>query len=366
MLSLDDGRQELDRGLLDQPGGFAWWYLDHVGEDGTSVVLIPSFGLPFLPGYASAARRGEAPTPRSLPSLNVVVSHADRPTFYLLQRYPMDEARWTDDGMVLGRSHFRSALVDGTRRFTATLDCPIPGTADRLRGTVRLEAPAITLPGEAEQHSPHRWSPLGVGEATVDLSVGNEILASGPGRAYHDRNGCSRALHDLGIGHWVWGRAPFEHGELIHYLLWPDDGSEPRAIALFVARDGQAHPLDVQIRTSGKRLGWCGMPWDRRITLVQGAHTVAEIHHRAVVDDGPFYLRFHTEVTYAGRVAHGVGEAVRPERVDRAAFAPFVRMAVDDRTGANSMWLPLFAGPRSSRLQRLLWPRPAGRLEEVP
>ena len=58
---------------LTAPGGFVWWYLDLTDGAGNGVVLIWSFGLPFLPGYADAARKGQGQSPASRPSLNVAV-----------------------------------------------------------------------------------------------------------------------------------------------------------------------------------------------------------------------------------------------------------------------------------------------------
>jgi len=55
----------LDRRLLEAPGGFAWWYLDALDARGDGLVVIWSFGLPFLPGYRSASRRGLAPPARA-------------------------------------------------------------------------------------------------------------------------------------------------------------------------------------------------------------------------------------------------------------------------------------------------------------
>ena len=43
-----------DQALLDVPGGFLWCYLDLVDATGDGLVLVVSFGLPFLPGGSSA------------------------------------------------------------------------------------------------------------------------------------------------------------------------------------------------------------------------------------------------------------------------------------------------------------------------
>ena len=352
MLSMDDSQNRLPRDLRESLGGFAWWYLDWVGDDDTSVVLIPCFGLPFLPGYASAARRGQAPRAGSLPSLSVAVTRKDQPSFYLLQRYAESDATWTDDGMQMGDSFFRSTLAGDRREFVAELDCPIPGTSDRLVGRVSMDVPAIRLP--RSEAGVHRWTPLGIGEATVDLRVADRVLASDRGRAYHDRNGCPVPLEDLGIGHWIWGRAAFAEGELIHYVLWPEGGEDPRVIGLWVDRDGTATELNPRVRLAKRRMAWFGMPWWRTLELDLPNGERATIHTHAVIDDGPFYLRFHTRVDFRGESAVGVAEAVRPSRVDGDLMRPLVSMAVHDLAGANSMWLPLFAGERSDRFARLL------------
>ena len=73
MIGLADPRGPLDRTLLDAPGGFAWWYMDAVDVHANGCVLIWSFGLPFLPGRGSSARRGAPRTPRSDPSLNIAL-----------------------------------------------------------------------------------------------------------------------------------------------------------------------------------------------------------------------------------------------------------------------------------------------------
>ena len=47
------------------------------------------------------------------------------------------------------------------------------------------------------------------------------------------------SLHELGIAHWLWGRAPFPDGDLVHYVLWPEGGGDPEAMLLHIGRDGR-------------------------------------------------------------------------------------------------------------------------------
>ena len=80
------------------------------------------------------------------------------------------------------------------------------------------------------------------------------------------------------------------------------------------------------------------------------------IDGRQVVDSGPFYMRFITRGSVdGGEEATGIGELIRPDRVDLGRHRPLVRMRVHDvREGDNSMWLPLFTGPKRGRIRRLM------------
>ena len=77
---------------------------------------------------------------------------------------------------------------------------------------------------------------------------------------------------------------------------------------------------------------------------------------RSLVDDGPFYLRFlvDAEDGVNGCRGRGFAERVVPANVDRPWQRPFVRMRTFATDGDNSMWLPLFSGPRSGRLRAAL------------
>jgi len=350
MISLSDPGAPLDRALLGAPGGFVWWYLDLVDDRGDGAVLIWSFGLPFLPGYGVAARAGRPELPGRRPSLNVATYEGGRCTFYLLQEYAPEEVEWVagTERCRLGASLLETRLEGGRRRVDAHLDCALPGTSTRLLGTMSTSGPPMRH--HATASSDHQWTPLlAAAPGAADLHVDDTLLLALAGRAYHDRNGSRRPLHDLGIGEWIWGRAAVGDTERIWYLLWPEDGADPLAIGLEVAPDGAVvGPFPLGVERHEPRRGRYGLRWWARLQLTREGAPWTEVHHGRPVDDGPFYLRLPVQ-TSGGR---GWGEVVRPDRVDRPWMRPFVRMRVDGPD--RSPFAPLFNGLASGRLRRLL------------
>jgi hypothetical protein len=353
----------LDRRLLHARGGFAWWYLDALDARGDGLVVIWSFGLPFLPGYRAASRRGEAPAAGERPSLNVAVYRGGREVFYLLQEYPPEAASWSRDGASwrFGDSVLRSDADGARRRVELALDCPVPGGRERLRGRIELEGVARRpVPSAPVTLDDHDWSPLtGPAQVVADLRAGDREVLRFDGRGYHDRNGSRRPLDRLGIRSWIWGRVPARDRELVYYLCWPrggaaeSEGEPPEVIALEIDADGATHEVPVTVRLRGARRARWGMPWWERIELRHGDRPWLEVRHRTLLDDGPFYLRFATAARPAGEGWHtGSGEMVRPGRVDLPHWRPLVRMRVHHTGAPSSRFAPLFSGHRATRLVR--------------
>lgn len=353
MLALTRPDVPPDRAALDAPGGFSWWYGDIVNDAGDGLVLIGAWGLPFLPGYAAAARRGAPERAGDRPSLNLALYRGGKPCFYLLQEAPgvwEDDTRWR-----FGDSVLESRVDGGVRRLLATIDCPVAGTTPRLRGEIAIVGPA-RLPGPEERaDGPHRWTPLATpATGRAALTMGDTFRFALDGRAYHDRNECEVPLDTLGIGEWLWGRAPLGDAEVVWYLLWPADGGPPTAWGLRIDPDGRTTPVEgLTVRLAERRRSVYGLAWWDRVTLSVDTDTWLTVYHGAPVEDGPFYLRFFPTVERAGLRGRGVAELVRPDRVDVDWMRPFVRMRVRPSQGGASMWLPLFEGPTDGRAGRL-------------
>jgi hypothetical protein len=358
VIEIGGAAQAVDPGLLRAPGGFVWWYADVVTPQGDGAVLIWSYGLPFLPGYADASRRGRPQLPISRPSVNLVVYRRGVPAFYLLQEHapaPVDEGALTEVQRI-GGCTFRRQVVDGRCTLSAVLDCELPGTADRLCGTWTLTGAARRDAGARVAASEHVWTPLtGPCEAVVDLSVGGRPLGVIRGRGYHDRNGGRVPLHDLGIGRWMWGRFPFAGQERIYYLLWPRAaGAEMIAAGVAIGADGRTEQVPLRVELGRERMTFGGLRRPERIVLRHGGDVWLDVRHTVVSDAGPFYLRLLSEGSVGGETVAGWSELVHPDRVDLARHRPFVRMRVHQPSGTNSPWLPLFTGPRAGRPARLV------------
>lgn len=351
LLTIAPPTHELSRHTLDSAGGFLWWYADMLDDHGNGMVLIWSFGLPFLPGYAAAARAGAGESPRNRPSLNVSVYERGKLAFYLLQELDPDHATWTPEGWNFGDSSITSQQRDGLRTLHAQLDCPIPASNERLRGTFSLRGVARQPRPDDRVGGVHDWAPLVAhAHGSANLRAGNHAYRMS-GRAYHDCNAGSQPLHDAGIHAWSWGRVAHPAQERIYYVLWRERGA-PEAHGITIHADGSLRVSPLEARVTQHRLGIAALRHPRRIELrTPGGDPWITATATSILDDGPFYAR-HLLRDDANNT--GIGEYCRTDLIDLAIHRPLVRMRVHRTHDTNSMWLPLFSGPRAGRFQRLL------------
>jgi carotenoid 1,2-hydratase len=332
-------------------GGFTWWYaeiLDHAHD--RAVVVIWSFGLPFLPGYASRERKGTAPSARTLPSVNVVAYERGREVFYLLHQFEAERAGIDSGTFTFGESTFVLDAANGTLR--ATLDLPVPGSRERMQGELVVDGCSVTMPTGVHTDLAHVWCPVLLparGRATLDVGAVHFALE---GHAYVDHNEGMSALHRLGIAHWVWGHAPTIDGrERIFYLLTPESRAAPEPHAFTVDETGSFHVEEaVRIDVTRSRAPRFGMPGLARAQVTVRDRPFLDLHMGALVDDGPFYLRYLARTDDG---LPGTTEVIAPARIDTDWLRPLVRMRVSSETERPNPFLPLFTGPRAGRVRRL-------------
>ena len=314
------------------------------------------------------AKRGAARAPRRVcaPSFTLSIYKRFKLDCYTLQEYDPALASWERDEQS-GEERWRFGQSElGVRReagrvlVEATIDERVPGSRERLKGTVRLDgvARAAAAPGSSAAGDPrHDWTPLmGPAQGRVDVRFGATARYAFEARGYHDRNGADAPLHELGFRHWIWGRIPLSDREIIYYVLWPRGGGEPTCLGLEIAQDGSTTiHKEVTARCSGTRRELAGMSWRERVELFIGGERWGEVRMRSIIDNGPFYLRFFTESRFRGERAVGLGESCEPARVDLARHRPLVKMRVGQAAPSeDSVWRPLFTGPRRGRVKRLV------------
>lgn len=338
---------------LEACGGFAWWYCDLVDAQGDGAVLIWFFGLPFLPGYEGGRER-----PRAHPGLNVALYRGGVPTFYLLEEQPtadlvLDEAcwRWRFGASTL-ELRFDADLV----RVEGALELAIPGSPHATQVALEVAGPRSRV-STSDGDLRHVWCPLApTAEGRLEVREHDGDSWHLQGRAYVDANASAVPLRDLGMRSWRWGRLAFPDRELVFYEVDRAEDGVVEPLVLSIPKGAPERRGTTPITWNGPRRSVYGLSWDARATLVEPDGREIELSACHLIEDGPFYLRFALEATCTetGERARGFGEQVAVERIDRPWQRPFVRMRRRLADGDNSMWLPLFSGPRRGRVERLV------------
>lgn len=368
MIALCSAECAPDPAVLRSPGGFTWFYVDLIDDRGRGATLIWSWGLPFLPGYAHAARQGRPELPLDRPSVNLVVYEGGRERFYLLSEFPSDRCEWSEDGRswTLGDNVFTwfdtpssNPGAAPTRTVRAALDLALP-SGGRATGTLTVSGPLRRDPSPARPPagapSTHQWAPIiAAGHGCLDLVTPRGRLEV-RGRAYHDRNSAESPLQRLGIRSWWWGRLAMPGRDLIFYRLVPSaPGAATRDLVVEVSADGASRLCeDSGLHLAPARHSIWGLRGPRGAGFSDPDGRPVEVNVDSVVDNGPFYQRYLLSGRCGDESGQGIGEFLVPGRVDGDLLRPLVRMRVHRAVGPNSMWLPLFSADRAGRVRRLV------------
>lgn len=329
-------------------GGFLWWYADLRASSGEGLVVIWSLGLPFLPG----ARENAAASGR--PAVSVAHYAGGRQQLYLLQEYKCEDARLdvlTGDGVV-GRSSYRTLKQGSDVELRITLNEPIPSSTDRLLGEIQVKGPSSQLSLDSPQGAHHIWTPKTVhakGRATLSYGGQSHQIE---GSAYFDSNVSDTPLHAQGISSWRWGRLTFPKYTLVYYEVEETDGVRLRYLYRQSEEGGIAR-VPGRLNFSRTARGFYGLDSPREVTI-GGPDLSIWATSRVLLEDGPFYSRgLLTAKDQNGDDGFGYSETVAPGRIDRAWQRPLVRMRTHQVGRNNSLFLPLFNGPRNNRAERL-------------
>ena len=297
------------------PGGYAWWYIDGISDDGQNAIVIIIFvGSVFSPYYAWNGYRD----PADHCAINVAL-YGPPQRWSMTERLKRDTQR-TPTSYSTGNSHVR-LTDDGLEIDFDEISAPL---LRRMRGQV-----AVTLPYSSKQRfqldpkARHFWSPACT-HAQVSVDFDKPGL-SWTGHGYVDAN---LGLEPVtkGFDYWDWSRAPLESGEtLIRYVTDPV-GSEQRQLHVQISPNGAIREVDGENTT---RLDSTPV-WriTRRAGLRSGKaptlHKTLEdtpFYSRSVLDYGPGAAGFATHETLScRRLRSPIVRAMLPFRMPRLSL----------------------------------------------
>jgi carotenoid 1,2-hydratase len=288
------------------PGGYCWWYLDGLSDDGRfGITLIAFVGSVFSPYYAWARRRGRA-DPRNHCALNVALyaTGAAGPRRWTLTERGRQALETTERRLGIGPS----ALTWDGQGLTVEIDeraAPLPHP---VRGQVRLYPFAITerdfvLDGPAGDGR-HGWWPIAP-RSRIEVEMHAPRLAW-RGTGYFDMNAGSEPL-ERGFHSWDWSRADGDGASLILYDTRGSDGTS-RALAL--RADDQGRVEDFAPPPSSplpKTAIW-------RVQRATRSDVDGPARVSRTLEDTPFYARSMVHSRLRGRPVLAMHESLSLER----------------------------------------------------
>ncbi len=297
------------------PGGYAWWYVDALSDDGTTGLTIIGFiGSVFSPYYARARRRA-APLgvdPLEFCALNVALYRGRGKRWALTERSRASVLQ-SATTLAIGPS---ALSWDGTALRIEIDEVTVPFPA-RLQGTVTVHPESlagriVTL----DREGLHRWQAIAPA-ARVEARF-THPQSSWSGTGYLDTNSGALALEDSFTG-WTWSRAPVKDGTVVLYDVARRTG-EPYTIALRYDRHGASDEFDAPPRSPLPRPGW-GVA---RETRSESGHPARLLR---TLEDTPFYARSVVRAQLLGEPVTAMHESLSLERFS----APWVQVLLPFR-----------------------------------
>jgi carotenoid 1,2-hydratase len=273
-------------------GGYAWWYIDAISDDGRyGLTIIAFIGSVFSPYYVSAGKAD----PYDHVSLNVALYGG------LKGRWAMTER---------GRSALRrnaQTLAIGPSSLHWDGGCLSINIAEvgavfgeKVQGSVRVYPQALVRQSfDLDSEGRHRWAPIAT-RARVEADFASPGL-SWRGDAYVDSNFGSEPMEDR-FADWQWSRAHLKQDTAVFYEGRRLDGSR-FALALRVDRSGVVRMVEAPPTASLSPTSWL-MPRQTRADAGRSAHIVK------TWENAPFYSRSAVKTVLFGEPAIGVHESL--------------------------------------------------------
>ncbi len=294
-----------------RPGGYAWWYVDAVSDDGTrGLTIIVFVGSVFSPHYAKA-RRGPQADPERFCAVNLALYDLrDGEHLWALtehDRFAREPDRlhvgassihWTASGELLIEFDEHQTRFFGRR-------------GEPLRGRVRLRPRALFGPRveldrwRAEPR--HRWYPVAPHARVEAEFEAPRLRFSGSG--YHDINEGDEGL-EHGFRSWNWSRCELGDHTVIAYDVVDLDGNPHARAWRFDPASKSIEDIPEHALAPPRALPTTLWRVDRAIR--SDAERPPRL--RCTLEDTPFYSRSLVDVQLGGRSGVAVHESISLRR----------------------------------------------------
>ena len=257
-------------------GGYLWWYVDALSDDGKfGLSLIAFVGSVFSPYYAKAIKKGLNPSPENYCALNVALYTPGGKLWTMTERPSQSMSRSLNE-FVIGPSRVHwdgQALHIDIDEWTV----PLPR---RVRGRVSVYPEQLfDFSTPLDHENKHFWGPIAPSaKVKVDLSHPHQ---SWHGHAYVDSNEGREPIANS-FTEWDWSRSPMSDGSTSVLYDCQFKKGEDRLLALRFLNNGSIESFEAPRRKEIKKTFW-GL--ERRLRSDKDVRVIQQL------EDTPFYQR---------------------------------------------------------------------------